>query len=465
MLKRAKERYERQLAGPNETRRKTSNVPVEERRLRLTRSKTTPFNSDMCFFCDGSESRLKALFNVRESSSVESLRAAIEKSGNDSLRLKLVTSLDVSDEQAAKIRYHKNCWLNNVTNVLRQQQDPTTASNNDSSTSENAAQTEFLAMTEINLREWKILIMSELQAAYESIRRANNAGNPECSRKALKQLIQDSIPEVEFHRPLKVNESERLSIRKTRDAAIHLAEKENTNGTEEMKLLFKAALLLREVINNCEKWVFSGSFEDISKENLPEELYSFFRWVLQGPNTQLLTEKKSLEVHRRALSLAQTTVCMCLTERQRNNKKSDVLQGAREMPQQVAVGLAVHQAVRSKAIVNMLYGLGMSIEYNRQLRIEAQIEADVLHRMNQLDGIYLPPDIVKDRYVFFAIDNIDFKEDTYDGQGTLHGTTMAIYQKQEIQDNIPELRYELRHMTIRQDIFDSVCFYQSDHES
>ncbi|KAL9964664.1 hypothetical protein ACROYT_G028339 [Oculina patagonica] len=341
MRKRAKERYERQLAGTNETRRKTSNVPVEERQLPLTRSKTTPFNSDNCFFCDGSESRSKALFNVRESSSVESLRAAIEKSGNDSLRLKLVTSLDMSDEQATKIRYHKTCWLNNVTNVLRQQQDPTTASNNDSSTSENAAQTEFLAMTEINLREGKILIMSEIQAAYESIRRANNVGNPECSRKALKQLIHHSIPEVQFHRPQKVNESERLSTRRREMPPFILPKR---------------------------KTLTMG----VARPNFLQ-------------NTQLLAEKKSLEVHKRALSLAQTTVRMCLTERQRNNKKSEVVQGAREMPQQKS----------SKT----------------------------------------------DMY-FFAIDNIDFKEDTYDGQGTLHGTAMAIYQKQEIQDNIPELRLE-----------------------
>ena len=47
--------------------------------------------------------------------------------------------------------------------------------------------------------------------------------------------------------------------------------------------------------------------------------------------------------------------------------------------------------------------------------------------MNELDGIFLLPDIVKDRHAFFAMDNIDFAEDTYDGKHTLHGTSMAIY--------------------------------------
>ena len=72
------------------------------------------------------------------------------------------------------------------------------------------------------------------------------------------------------------------------------------------------------------------------------------------------------EVHRRAVSLAQSTISMTLTERQVKNKKSEVIRAGKEMPQQLAIGLAIHQAIRSKEIVNFLYGFGMSVEYNRQ---------------------------------------------------------------------------------------------------
>ena len=97
----------------------------------------------------------------------------LKHSGKDRLRVKLSTSLDTSYEQDSGISYHKVCWVNNVANVLRQP-DPGTTSNNDASTTKKAAQTEFLPMTEINLREGKILTMSDLQAAYESILQANN---------------------------------------------------------------------------------------------------------------------------------------------------------------------------------------------------------------------------------------------------------------------------------------------------
>ena len=55
------------------------------------------------------------------------------------------------------------------------------------------------------------------------------------------------------------------------------------------------------------------------------------------------------------------------------------------------------------------------------------------------DGLYIPLDVVFGRDVFFAVDNVDFAEDTPDGKNTFHGTAMAIYQRQEPGDIAPEL--------------------------
>ena len=109
------------------------------------------------------------------------------------------------------------------------------------------------------------------------------------------------------------------------------------------------------------------------------------------------------------------------------------------MPLQLAVWIAVHQAVRNKQLITMLHGFGMSVDYNRILRIEAQIEASVLKRMELNDALYIPPDLVLGRYIVFAVDNVDFAEDTPGGTNTFHGTAMAIYQRQEPGDVQPEL--------------------------
>ena len=79
-------------------------------------------------------------------------------------------------------------------------------------TGEIAAKIEFLTMMEMTLRSGKVATMSELQYAFQSILESNNVENPRGGRKALKQLLLREIPEIEFHAPKRVNESERVSI-------------------------------------------------------------------------------------------------------------------------------------------------------------------------------------------------------------------------------------------------------------
>jgi hypothetical protein len=53
----------------------------------------------------------------------------------------------------------------------------------------------------------------------------------------------------------------------------------------------------------------------------------------------------------------------------------------------------------------------------------------VVENTKGFDGLYVPPFLKKGSFVFFAIDNTDFDEDTVDGKCTTHGTITAVYQK------------------------------------
>ena len=90
-------------------------------------------------------------------------------------------------------------------------------------------------------------------------------------------------------------------------------------------------------------------------------------------------------------------------------------------------------------MINILHGFGMAPDYNRILRVETQIERSAIKRMVDNSGVYLPPDIVQGRHVFFAVDNVGFAEDTIDVKRTLHGTDMAIYQRSQPHDRKPDL--------------------------
>lgn len=78
MLKRAKERRERVLAGPNESRQKSRNLQEPEPINQLTRSKTTPYNKAVCFVCDGEECNREKLTVVRTMNAGKSLHEAIK---------------------------------------------------------------------------------------------------------------------------------------------------------------------------------------------------------------------------------------------------------------------------------------------------------------------------------------------------------------------------------------------------
>ena len=91
-----------------------------------------------------------------------------------------------------------------------------------------------------------------------------------CNRKTLQQLLQILIPEVEFHRPPKVTESDRLSTKKTHDAAIHEVE---AKGILAIQNKWNYCLKLhscyeRQSIaarNECFQWFASTSFLSVSR--------------------------------------------------------------------------------------------------------------------------------------------------------------------------------------------------------
>ena len=100
-------------------------------------------------------------------------------------------------------------------------------------------------MLETTLQDGFVVSMSSLENVYVSILTANNVKNIDNSRtshRKLKQLIQSKIPGVEFHKPKRLNEAERVSIKSTKDDAIQQAEDADAiNLDANMTTLYDAA--------------------------------------------------------------------------------------------------------------------------------------------------------------------------------------------------------------------------------
>ena len=77
--------------------------------------------------------------------------------------------------------------------------------------------------------------MASLQSTYMNIASENGFESPDISRKKVKDLIMEEIPNVEFCKPRKVNESERVVLKSARDFAIAEAEIRDESLSDELK--------------------------------------------------------------------------------------------------------------------------------------------------------------------------------------------------------------------------------------
>ena len=129
-----------------------------------------------------------------------------------------------------------------------------------------ATEVDFLDLTKKISKDGQVLTMAELETAYVNILKSNNATSPPCSRKTLKRQISSQIPEVEFHKPKRLNESERLTIKKTRDAAVQLSEEFNLERSEEIKTLYEKKKKKKKKKNRRSPWISAEIIKLVRKK-------------------------------------------------------------------------------------------------------------------------------------------------------------------------------------------------------
>lgn len=112
---------------------------------------------------------------------------------------------------------------------------------------------------------------------------------------------------------------------------------------KEMKVLFDASTTVRKAIHKYKWWEFTWTLEDVIDDVVLEELYWFSMWPIKGHKTDRLCKEKTEDMKKSAVSLCQTAISSCLTQRQTSKRKSKTLHLSREMLQQLTIGLAVHQ--------------------------------------------------------------------------------------------------------------------------
>lgn len=143
-------------------------------------------------------------------------------------------------------------------------------------------------------------------------------------------------------------------------------------------------------------------------------LYNHMAWLLTGAGAETNDEGRvelSAKQHEQVLNISQD-ICSALS--------------GIPTPKHVGTALHVLKQTRSKETITLLNRLGHSISYQNAQRYIATI-AEANADQTTEDGFFTPSQLKPGRLTHFAVDNLDFQENTKDGT-TMHGTTHAIYQ-------------------------------------
>ena len=387
------------------------------------------FDKHRCIICQ--EDTVSELHNVSTKNMGLQLKNIGQNTSNDNLKVRLnsvISSPDLLQAMAEDMKYHLPC-------LVKAKRDIAKTEKQGESTKVNFRQVvsdlEILDIVETAFNDTTktvVLNMNEIQETYVNLLKEHDlpVSDNHNYKPHLKQLILQNTADVHFSQPSNRTKPEQVLSTKLKDEAIS-STITSDNLKDDLKVLLQAAKILRKDIASSPTWKFNGTFADYKP---PPMLSIFCKYAVAGTrNIGDSSREDSTDVG--ASLLAQHFVSACKSDRQisyKSKSKDGAFKQRSETPLSVGLALDIHKNTRSKVLVETLAHLDLAISYQKVMEIETSMANSVLKQMESMGGICQPPWLVQDKFIWFALDNIDFLESTPCGMDTLHGTAMAIYQ-------------------------------------
>ena len=161
---------------------------------------------------------------------------------------------------------------------------------------------------------------------------------------------------------------------------------------------------------------------------MPSQLLALVSMILEGATI----EDQSECVTHAALSIAQLLKFNSVKhKRKQTTTVTDSVcvrhSCAMETPVPIYIGLMLHAHTRKKELVDKLYNLGMSISYDRVLRLSAQMGNNICEQFNR-DHVVCPPSLRGNLFTSAAVDNIDHNPSSTTSKESFHGTGISLFQ-------------------------------------
>ena len=418
--------------------------PSRTRSTSRPRSKTTP-KVKLCMFrecgkkfCTGSVQGISKV-----SSDIKGLRLVQIKNTttNDKVRVACSELVNAGDASALEKWYHTSCFIEAERSCVANESDDV------SKLSRHVCDCELiifvkesLSGTSVERQDVSPLNMNDINVWY--IARLNDRGihteQTANFKKYLKALLQKCIPNIQFVAPLNPNQSYIVTLPKVVSKAVDAF----LAGESGVSNIIEVATELRHEVLANRKWSFSGDF---STWKPPTLLEFVMKQIMIGPKQHKLSGIRKDEASKSVDVVCQMICQNTKSDRQIVLKSERAFKTTVETPLSIGLPMTIHSRFRNFIALSNLSEVYVGQDYRKFMELEKCIEYAVLDRISDTGWYCLPDFVRKGVNIWFAVDNIDFLEDTAYGQNTLHGTILVIFQRDEKGDPInPPLKIPLK---------------------
>ena len=170
---------------------------------------------------------------------------------------------------------------------------------------------------------------------------------------------------------------------------------------------------------------------EIKDYTVPPLLWSFLKWVLIGPLTEIQNSGRREKLDVLVGKVTQLVYQYVKTNRQVNYDQQDKNYNKIETPLSIGTSLFLYRNTRSKKLVDFISDLNIGVNYDKVISIKKDIASSIPKQSDKNNSVFIPTGFVPGKTTFFAIDNGDVKIDIPDGNKQLHGTVIAAYQEKQ----------------------------------
>ena len=166
---------------------------------------------------------------------------------------------------------------------------------------------------------------------------------------------------------------------------------------------------------------FDGTFKaGCQKDSVPIELLTLISMLIDGAGI----ENKGFS--QEALTISQLAMYNFRNKQMSINRRRRHLKSL-ETPLPTFISLKIYATVRSRALIDSLFSLGVCLSYNRVLEITKDIGLKELQKY-EINGCFIPDNVKLHTHTTIAKDNIDLNSQSTIIKSHFHGISMSVLQ-------------------------------------